>query len=261
MVERRLIKNPTLLVSNPPQHQPDFEVAAPVFWLSAIEVRMKANYNIPEIWFADEDEDAITATADYLKQTGFRICVLQGRDIASMPNQQSVQSFRFDDSRLILSLGHAEIELVYDSPVSLVLCQPQAMDQGGPDAEMLEHTPFLDIFASREGQVSRATVFQKVASFSGLPTAPTSESDNLTMLVAELEDRFTQTHVDKRLVGMRLRDKPNFPTAPGQDPDRRRKRYSYATTELAKLLESLSEELTDISQPDLSSRLVYLTAR
>jgi hypothetical protein len=256
--------NPALLVSTPPQHQPNFEVAAPVFWLSAIELRMKANYNIPEIWFADSDDDAISATAEYLKESGFRFCVMHGQDIADVPNQQSVQAFSFEDSSLVLNLGHTELKVEYDSPVFAILCQPQAKDKGqvaDRNTEVSKRTPFLDIITTQGGKLGRASVFETVADFSGLPETPKDSADNLAMLVAELENRFTQKRVDKRLVGMRLRDKQTISAVPGQDPDRERKRYSYATRELANLLESITADLKDISQPDLSSRLIYLTGR
>jgi len=249
--------NPALIVSSPPQHQPDFEVAAPVFWLSAIELRMKSNYNIPEIWFADSDDDAIAATAEYLKESGFRFCVMHGQEIADVPNQQSVESFSFIDSGLVLNLGHAELKVEYDAPVVVILCQPQAKGK----VEAADRSPFLDIYTTQDGNLSRATVFETAADFSSLPETPKDSTDNLAMLLAELESRFSRIRVDKRLVGMRLRDKQIISEVPGPETDRGRKRYSFATRELASLLESIATELKDISQPDLSSRLIYLTSR
>lgn len=247
--------NPALIVSNPPQHQPDFEVAAPVFWLTAVELRMKANYNIPEIWFADADDDAISATANYLREAGFRFCEMHGQDIADVPNQQSVNSFSFGDSSLELNIGQTRLQLGYDRQVFAILCQPQAKGK----SESADRIPFLDLITTREGELNRATVFETVADFSGLPETPKDSADNLAMLVAELENRCSQVNIDKRLVGMRLRDRQTVPAVPDPDQARGRKRYSYATSELANLLESIAPDLKDISQPDLSSRLIYLT--
>ena len=108
------MKNPALIVSDPPQHQPDYQAAAPVFWLSPTEIQMKSNYSIPEKWFADEEDEAISATAGYLTEAGFRIKVLHGQDIADVQSQQSVSSFLFEDAGLILNLGGNDLELEYD---------------------------------------------------------------------------------------------------------------------------------------------------
>ena len=52
-----------LLISNPPHGDVDAAEAAPHFGLAAAEVRMKANYGLPEIWFAGEDEAELGDTA------------------------------------------------------------------------------------------------------------------------------------------------------------------------------------------------------
>lgn len=78
-------------------------------------------------------------------------------------------------------------------------------------------------------------------------------------LVAEYENRFENAYVDRRLVDMTLRGIARVVT--GTNPEPVRTGFSYATEALADLLASLSPGLRDVAQADLSSRLVYLTAR
>ncbi len=287
---------PTLLVSNPPHKQPDAQAAAPSFALSAAEVRMKANYAIPEIWFADPEENKITASAENLRNTGFSVSILSGQDIADVPNQTNVESFSFSETGMSLNLGESEFELAYNSRCIAMFCQPLPLGGGaepkatpdtlrsalshsgqfggggkrqsmhdlmfGQAGTRAEDAACLDIFTSREGTVTRFSVFQDVADFSGLPTVLPSPVHNMAMLFGEFEERFNNAGIDKRLVGMRLRHRPTVSTLPGEvEPDPRRRRYSYATTALSKLLESISDELKEIGQTELSSRLVYLTTR
>ena len=51
-----------LLVSDPPHNEVDPISAAPHFHLTAAEVRMKAAYGVPEIWFAQEDRATVEGT-------------------------------------------------------------------------------------------------------------------------------------------------------------------------------------------------------
>ena len=76
--------------------------------------------------------------------------------------------------------------------------------------------------------------------------------------VAECEQRFTKTQFDRRLVDVRLRRSLIIDTA-ASSYQQQRKGFSYATTGLAALLESISPDLKDITQFELGSRLAYLT--
>ncbi len=95
--------------------------------------------------------------------------------------------------------------------------------------------------------------------FSGLGDLklPTAE-DNMLKLVWECERRFTKAQFDRRLVDVRLRQSLIVDTA-ARPAHEMRKGFSFATTALAKLLESISPDLKDISQFEQGSRLAYLT--
>ena len=86
---------------------------------------------------------------------------------------------------------------------------------------------------------------------------PTVEG-NMLKFVAECERRFTKVQFDRRLENVRVRRSLIIDTA-ARPPHEARKGFSYATTALATLLESISPGLRNISQFELGSRLAYLT--
>ncbi len=286
--------NNSLIVSNPPQERPDAQAIAPAFGLTAAEVRMKANYSVPEIWFADHDRTKISAVAETLSEAGFNVAILHAQDVAAVPSQEDVRSFSFSDSSLIFNLGGTELELAYNTPCIAVLCQPHQTDTPrgsksasdslrdsiahssqfggtsgaqqsmhdlmfGGSEEQRDRAAFLDIFATSAGTVIRLALFQDEVDFSGLPAPLPNASNNLVMFVAEFEERFANVRLDRRLVGMRYRQRPTVSAIHGAAPDPRRKGYSYGSTALSKLLASISEELSSASQSEVSSRLAYLT--
>ncbi len=59
-----------LLISDPPHGDTAAADVASRFGLTAAEVQMKANYGVPEIWFADEKRAKLQHTAAAL-DTGF----------------------------------------------------------------------------------------------------------------------------------------------------------------------------------------------
>ena len=89
--------------------------------------------------------------------------------------------------------------------------------------------------------------------------AVSNRTVNLAMFVAEVESRFPQARVDRRLVNMVARSRAVVGMPSSHEPPR--KGFSFATEALSRLLHSISPELKDLSQFDLSSRLAYLTRR
>ena len=82
-------------------------------------------------------------------------------------------------------------------------------------------------------------------------------SDNMVMLVAECDDRFCETEFDRRAVNMHPRKRLVVGRGMPEDPDR--KGFSFATTALSNLLESIAPELQNLNQFELASRLCFLT--
>ncbi len=102
----------------------------------------------------------------------------------------------------------------------------------------------------------RLPIVEGATKVTGLPQDVAGPS-GLFKVVTECEARFHGLQCDHRLVGIRTR----LLQVAAPAGSSRRAGFSFATTALADLLASVSPELGDISQVDLSSRLAYLTTR
>ena len=289
----------TLVVSNPPHGEVDLARAAPSLGLAPAEVRMKANYPVPEIWLAAEDESSMAAAADGLRGAGLQVAVVAGQRLSEVPPRSTVNSFAFGDSALSLRLEDGELELPYDSQVTAVYCTPRGAveearrtgggglteglrqrssgifmardslvgfgalggrsSQSGDEAAPVE-AAFVDIYASAAGTPQRLSVVVGDVDFSGLGGEQLPNLiGNLEIFVQEFESKFEGGTVDRRLLDMRARQRPMVGGGSAEAPER--KGFSYATQALAMLLESISPDLEGISQFELSSRLAFLTTK
>ncbi len=271
-----------LLVSNPPHGDGEEAAVSSLFGLTAAEVRMKANYGLPEIWFAEEDEAKLLDIAAALGAAGLNTVLVAGSDLVEMPAQSPAESFAFTDGGLWVGRDDAGLTMAYDAPAIGVFCRPRVDVQDAkspaksiasqlgsarmgfrrrsPGASQVESVaaPFLDLYASTDAGLLRVSIVQDITSFSMIPADLPHGLSAMQNLVAECEDQFETAHFDRRLVDMRLRGLSRVVTRPAQS---RRTGFSYATEALTQLLGSLSPDLRDISQADLSSRLAYLTHR
>ncbi len=273
-----------LLISHPPHGEVDAVEVAPHFGLTAAEVRMKANYGLPEIWFAEEDRDELRETAAALDAAGLNTVLVAASDLVEIPPLSPVESFAFTDSGLWFRRDDSGQTMPYDAPAIAVFNQPQADAQdarsttgsftsqlssagrmkvrrrssGGGSQVESGAAPFLDVYAPSDTGLLRISIVRDVTDFSLLPADLSQGLATMQNLVAECESQFEDTHFDRRLVGMRLRGLATVVTRPAES---RRTGFSYATQALSELLGSLSPELRDVSQADLSSRLAYLTNR
>jgi len=274
-----------LLISNPPHGDVDAVEAAPHFGLAAVEVRMKANYGLPEIWFAGEDEAKLQATSAALKTVGFNSVVVASSDLVEIPEQSPAVSFGFTDEGLSVERDDSEWTMAYDVATLGVFCRPRggALDAKASTKSITSHflssgrmgigrsspgsgeveagaVAFLDFYVRSDTGLLRISIVQGVTSLSALPTNPSPGLSPMQHLVAECENRFQNVYVDHRLEDMTLRGSARVVTGEAT-PQPTRTGLSYATEALTELLGSLSPDLRDISQPDLSSRLAYLTNR
>ena len=104
-----------LLISNPPHGDVDAAEAASHFGLAAAEVGMKANYGLPEIWFAAEDEAGLLDTAAALGAAGLETVLVAGSDLVEVPGQDPAESFAFTDEGLQVDRDDSERTLAYDT--------------------------------------------------------------------------------------------------------------------------------------------------
>ena len=272
-----------LLISDPPHGDVDADAVASYFGLTAAEVRMKANYGLPEIWFAEEDEAKLRETAAALDAAGLDTVLLAASDLVEIPPLSPVESFAFTDTGLWFRRDDSGRTIPYDAPAIAVFSQPQAdaqdarsttgsftsqlsssgrmkLRRGSSGGGQVENAtaPFLDVYAHSDTGLLRISIVRDLTDFSLLPADLTQGLATMQNLVAECERQFENTHFDRRLVGMRVRGLATVATRPAES---RRIGFSYATQALSELLGSLSPDLRDISQADLSSRLAYLTGR
>jgi len=275
-----------LLISNPPHGDVNALDAASHFGLAAADVGLKVNYGLPEIWFADEDEAKLQDIATALEKAGLNSTLVAGSDLVEVPGQTPAESFAFTDEGLQVDLADSGWTVAYDGPAIAVYGRPRIDVQrgkapassiasrmsswgrtriprpGSPDAVTGEPgvSPFLDVYTHSDSGLLRTSIVQEITSFSGLSDDLPHGLSAMQSLVAECESRFEDVYVDHRLVDMTLRGITRVVTGPNPGGPVRTG-FSFATEALAELLGSLSPDLKDIRQADLSSRLAYLTDR
>ena len=272
-----------LLISDPPHGDAAAAEVASHFGLTAAEVQMKANYGVPEIWFAEDEEAKLLDTAAALDAAGLRTVLVAGSDLVEIPGQSPAGAFDFTDEGLQGERDDSGWSMAYDAPTIAVFSRPRvevqdakapprsaptlrrdllmSLGRGGasrrsPGGSQVELgvSPFLDLYAHSDDGLLRISIVQEISS-SSLPHGLSAMQN----IVEECEDRFEKAYLDRRLVDMTLRGMANVVTSANFQIYRRG--FSYATEALAHLLDSLSPDLKDISQADLSSRLAYLTNR
>jgi hypothetical protein len=272
-----------LVLSNPPQGEFDAEETARLLDLAPEQMVGKARYPVPEIWFAHPDGQRVDDMARALAENGCHVTVVSSDELASLPPRTRIRSFAFTERGFIAQLdGGAETLVPYDRPVVAVFCRPKevppelgrvrrtsgyvsyrdvVVDSWSPTTGLAEQgadtVPFLDVYIPGNGSPKRLTVIQNSVNFSGLGRVQPRAASNMDALVESCEDRFNQAHVDRRLVGMRLRARGG-PRPAGSE---HRRGFSYASPGLNALLHAVSSRLEAISQPELSARLAFLTQR
>ena len=270
-----------LLIASPPHSDFDPSAAAPYFGLTAAEVRIKANYGVPEIWFVQEDRESLVDAAEALGEAGLNTVVVEATDLVNIPPQIPAESLDFQDEGLRVSRDGSERTVAYDAPLIGVFARPRAPVEakstegsvasrfaGVRSVQRHDPTPaegkpelgsaaFLDIYTQSDAGLLRISIVQGISRFARSPTDRTALG-GMSNLVQACEDRFTNAHFDRRLVNMTLRAGTQR-VKPVDSPPRRG--FSFATMALTEVLGSLSPDLKGVGHADLSSRLAYLTSR
>ncbi len=261
---------------------------------------MKANYPVPEIWLAGEEDQRMQEAADTLGQSGLVVALVNGDALCEIPARSNVTSFAFGEGRLSMQLEGGELELPYDAPVTAVYCTPRGQVEearrsgGGGLTEGLRQRS-SSIFMTRDSLVGFGGLGGRSsqAGFGGEEGAVeaafmdlyTGGADPrrlgfvlgavdfaglgelaLENPIANLE-MFVQEFDEKFEQGtvdrrlIDLQPRQRPMVGEAQASAPERKGYSYATQALARLLESISPDLKAMSQFELSSRLAYITAQ
>ena len=239
---------PQLVISNPPHSAVDTRRAAPVLNLLPVEMGLKAGYGIPEIWLALPDASGPAAE---LAAAGCNVAIVAAEEFRNLPAQQPLDGFAFEGTKLVVEQDGGESTITPDLPVVAVACTPTGESSGG--------CAFVDVYVHLDGVLHRYGVVQGVTDFSALAgVAMLSATARLAKFVADCEARLTRAVVDRRLLHLQLRRRVAAPR-PGVGPQR--KGFSFASPGFDELMTQLSPAFAEISQPEVCSRLVYLTRR
>lgn len=256
-----------LVITNPPHGEIDVEAVAGILKLSSEDARLKIGFVAPEVVRA-ADWDRAREVAEALTRVGMRVAMVNGRELERVPWPEPALSFDLDQTGLHARLLGGDVSIPYDTPVMGVFCKPpesfrlrptQRLEPGMEGlavAEAFEWMPRLDLYAVRDGKLSRLTFVQDLADFSALGAGAGS---SLESLLAECQRRFADFELDARLEDVRPRHRFVAGEA-GFDVDLR-KMYSFGTLLLRSALEAISPELRDVTHYELGSRLAYVLSR
>jgi hypothetical protein len=239
---------PTLIISNPPHAERlNLAAAAPLLDLQPEELRPKVMYPVPEIWLAEAKEAQSKGYARALVLAGLRLVVVDASALVAIPARTLVTKFAFGPSALECQTAGGPVRLLYEQRLLGVLCTVREPDT----------TPaFFDVYAQGAGGIQRLTFEQGSTDLRGLlAERRIGVVANLPTLIATAEKRFRNLTADRRLMNMRLRKRTGLPA----ELVEKRRGFSFATAQLGDLLESVQTGLSEITQTELSSRLVLLT--
>lgn len=257
----------TLLISHPPHGQVDAARAASHLGLSAPDLAVKANYPIPEIWAAEEDEARARTLASAIGEAGIKLALASGQALADIPPHDPVQSVSVTELGVVLLAEGRRVELAWDARLLGVYYTPRA--GGGakeqPSRGVRERgaacdAPFFDLFVPGGDALGRFAALANLTEFAGLGESGTLSPAGRVARFAQLcEERFPAGQVDRRLLNMQIRHWP--PPATLVAPHLVRKGFSFSSAGLAELLGKLGPALAEPSHCEFASRLVYLTWR
>jgi len=250
-----------LVISNPPHPRKeddiDLERVAKVLGLDIYLAKLKVRFAAPEIFFWASPIEAAKFTKE-LREAGLSISAQSGAEMADPPWPEPVSTLTLDESGLRATTAEKSYLVRSNQEVFGVYCRPpkdfrmeaavdlkQAVVSGhGPTiAEAIQWMGILDLYTREDGELKRITIVPEL-----LDLPP----DNV---VNEVTRRLKGLTLDRRLEGVRPRGR--FVMGSGDfDPDQR-KRYSYGTLLLCHVLESIDEELRNITHYEFGSRLAY----
>jgi hypothetical protein len=241
---------PSLVISHPPHGAADAQLVALVLDIAPVDVRLKVNYPVPEIWLAVDDPADAHGAAEVLRGAQVNTVAVPGTDLAAIPPHRPIAAFEFGETGLQLQDDGGGCTLSYDTRVVAVLFAARRADAKGP-----QPLSFLDLYVSASGRPARWTVLQGVTGFSGMGRRQTASfGTNVHAFAAEVEARFPNAVLDRRLEHLQVRQR-----AGAHGSGTVRQGYSFATVALDELLEAIQPGLSAIEHDDLSSRLAYLT--
>lgn len=276
-----------LIVSNPPHSAPDHRGVASLLGLTQAEARMKERFPAPEVWDVFEEREAAVAKGDALEELGLDITVVPASELGQIPEQSVAERFDFGDGRLAVHTPDGLVDVAFDEPLLCVLCsppkgfgdrraRPRFADTLGKRStsvfldgtvavdrrrqytgvlDDLERATFVDLYVERGDELLRIAISSNITAWDGLGEAAKPRGqDNVLTFVEECGHLFDSVIVDRRMEGVR----PRRRLSPGGEVPEGRALFSFGTTALNELLETVKPGLHNVTQYELGSRLAYL---
>jgi CheY-like chemotaxis protein len=272
---------PVLVVSDPPHLNVDLDAASAIIGLDIFQTRLKFAFPGPEVLAASDGRRAAEIGRTF-NDAGVKLAVMDGQELAAVPWPDPVSVFAFTDTGLTVTLQHRATKLPYDSSGVGVYCSPPPdfrpnrpptkelsldsdwsplLRNDGPEVvEAIEWMSNLDLYFVRDDVLRRVSIVEGLTDFSGLgPLRQPTAAANMKATLTECMRRFPRIKFDTRLENVRPRGR--FARGDSEQTSGVRKRYSFGTSLLGDVLESISPDIRDLTQFELGSRLAYLTTR
>lgn len=268
---------PMLVVSDPPHRDVDLDAASSIIGLDIFQTRLKFIFPGPEV-LAASDARRSAEIATTFSDAAVRLAMIEGKELAAVPWPDPVSLFGFTETGLTATLQDRAVTVPYDSPGIGVYCSPpkdvqpkRPSKSRAPESatsglrglevvEVIERMANLDLYFRRGDVLDRISIVAELTDFAGLRSRQKGTAhENMETVLAECVRLFPRIKFDTRLEGVRPRRRFS-PGDTDQKPDTR-KRYSFGTSLLREMLESISPELSDLTQYELGSRLGYITTR
>ena len=199
-----------LVVSDPPHGKVDHQAVADVLGLHVTDTSPKIGFAAPEVLRSSDAARAVPF-AHLLNDTGMRVAVIDGEDLARVPWPAPLASLTFGREGIVGEFRETPLLVRYDQPVLAVYCKPPAgytrpesprlapWSNGLAIAEAIDGMTILDLYFERDGALARASIVQDVTDFTalgGLRGATPAES--MATVLDEGRDRFGSIRVDAR---------------------------------------------------------------
>ena len=260
------------VATNPPHREVDQQTVADLLGLEVQATSLKIGFPAPEVLAATDPEPARDFAAR-MHETGLSVTLFDGKELAVLPWPEVVSSFALGAEGLEAQVRQSTVTVPWDTPVTAVYWKPppdfaspvvpvSALKAlSGPDlTEAVQFQAGIDLFYSEAGEIRRLSIVRGVTDFGGLDgLGGASPTEQLEVMLAELDRRFDHPTIDTRLENVRPRQR--FAMGDDTFDMDMRKLFSYGTLLLRQALMAVSPELGSLTQYELGCRVAYVLNR
>ncbi len=260
------------VATNPPHREVDQHAVASLLGLEVQATSLKIGFPAPEV-LAATDPDPARDFAERMHDTGLSVTLFDGKDLAVLPWPEVASSFALRPEGLEAQVNQSMVTVPWDTPVTAVYWKPPPdfaspvvpvgvlKALSGPDlTEAVQFQAGIDLFYSELGEVRRISIVRGVTDFGGLDgLGAGSPTEQLELMLSELDRRFDLPTIDTRLENVRPRQR--FAMGDDTFDMDMRKLFSYGTLLLRQALMAVSPELGGLTQYELGCRVAYVLNR